>query len=257
VNRYRKISVMMWGDRRFKELSRPQPNAQTLWYYLITGPHCTSFPAAFSSGEAGLAEDLEWPMKAFRKVFGELLSKDMVHVDWPNRYIFIPKAFKHNPPENPNVVSAWKKAWTELPDCPLKVVTFDAAVLYLTENFKPTFVERFGEELPKGFREEFGKTEQNISDQILHRPPDPETLSQTFGEFGNVRLSPDEHAKLSEKLGSRLNHYIARLDRWGAEEPAKFRKKKSHYATILNWVDRDGGNVNQANGSYRPTKVVL
>ena len=60
-----------------------------------------------------------------------------------------------------------------------------------------------------------------------------------LGEFGNVRLSAAEYEKLKVKLNGRLDEFINRLDRWGAEEPVKFRKKKSHYATILNWSDRD------------------
>ncbi len=60
-----------------------------------------------------------------------------------------------------------------------------------------------------------------------------------YGEFGNVRLSIPDHAKLVVRLAGNLERFIDRLDRWGAEEPAKFRKKKSHYATILNWFDRD------------------
>lgn len=61
-----------------------------------------------------------------------------------------------------------------------------------------------------------------------------------YGEFGHVRLSEMEHGKLTERLNGNLAPLIDRLDRWGEEEPAKFRKKKSHYATILNWATRDG-----------------
>ncbi len=72
------------------------------------------------------------------------------------------------------------------------------------------------------------------------RIPIPETQKRiAFGEFGHVRLSPDEHEKLKAKLNGNLDRMIGRLDRWGEEEPAKFRKKKSHYATILNWSERD------------------
>jgi hypothetical protein len=66
----------------------------------------------------------------------------------------------------------------------------------------------------------------------------PEKL--TFGEFGNVRLTAEEHEKLVQKLNGAHESYINRLDRWGAEQPAKFRQRKNHYATILTWYDRDG-----------------
>ncbi len=60
-----------------------------------------------------------------------------------------------------------------------------------------------------------------------------------FGEFGNVRLTEDEHAKLLARLNGSCQTYIDRLDRWGEEQPRKFAQRKSHYATLLNWYDRD------------------
>ncbi len=67
----------------------------------------------------------------------------------------------------------------------------------------------------------------------------PSAPSRPYGEFGHVMLTESEHAKLTARLNGSLNAFIDRLDRWGEESPAKFRKKKSHYATILNWFDRD------------------
>ena len=118
--RYRKVLTRMWGDDRFRELSKPQPNAQSLWQYLITGPHTTSVPGLFSIGEAALAEALGWPLKGLRKAWDEIASRKMALADWQARVVYLPKAIEHNTPENPNVVKGWRSTIDDLPECALK-----------------------------------------------------------------------------------------------------------------------------------------
>ncbi len=86
-----------------------------------------------------------------------------------------------------------------------------------------------------------GETETEVQRQNTETDIQKRTA---YGEFGNVLLYEHEHAKLTASLNGRLESLINRLDRWGEEEPAKFRKKKNHYATLLNWAERDGGNGN-------------
>lgn len=110
----------MWGDDRFSRLSRPTPNAQTLWIYLLTGPHTTALPGAFVAGEASLAESLGWSTRSLRKAFAEVLREGLIEADAKTRLVFIPKAVRHNPPQSLNVVIGWRKSFDELPDCLLK-----------------------------------------------------------------------------------------------------------------------------------------
>ncbi|MBL7684502.1 MAG: hypothetical protein JNK65_00500, partial [Deltaproteobacteria bacterium] len=117
--RYRKIFTKMWGDGKFRQLSTPAPNGQTLWFFLLTGPQTTRIPGLFSLGEAGFAEIIGWSLEGFRKVFQEVLTKDLVKADWEARLVWIPKAILYNQPENPNVVKGWKDTWDEMPECEL------------------------------------------------------------------------------------------------------------------------------------------
>jgi hypothetical protein len=110
----------MWGDERFVALSRPKPNAQTLWVFLLTGPQTTAAPGLFSAGEAALAEALDWPLPAFRKCFQEIAAREMAKADWRARVVWIPKAVLYNPAENQNTVKAWRKAIAEIPECALR-----------------------------------------------------------------------------------------------------------------------------------------
>ena len=60
-----------------------------------------------------------------------------------------------------------------------------------------------------------------------------------YGEFENVKLSEEEFTKLESKLGSKTtSQYIEKLSGYIA---SKNKKYKSHYATILNWWRKDGG----------------
>lgn len=142
--RYRKISIRVWGDERFRQLSKPKPNAQTLWFYLLTGPHTSAVPGLFLSGEASLAEALEWPLPAFRRCFSELTAQTMALSDWEHRVVWLPKSVGHNAPESPNVVKSWATALDEIPECHLKRVAAQAL---------RDFIEGMGE----GFREALRK----------------------------------------------------------------------------------------------------
>lgn len=148
----------MWGDDRFSRLSRPNPNAQTLWIYLLTGPHTTALPGAFVAGEASLAESLGWPTVSFRKAFKEVLAEGLIETDMRTRLVFIPKALRHNPPQSLNVVIAWRKAFDELPDCALKQRIFECVASELKPLGK---AEAFAEAFVKGSTYAFVDTEQN------------------------------------------------------------------------------------------------
>jgi len=157
--RYRKVSTRIWADDRFLRLSKSQPSAQTLFLYLITGPHSTSLPGLFVAGEAMLAEALGWDLKGFREAFAELSrvgSGDgheypLAVADWTTRLVFLPRAIRHNPPENPNIVKGWKATWAELPECDLKAFAhsvFEAEISMIGDGHAKAFASSI--ERPKG-----------------------------------------------------------------------------------------------------------
>ena len=118
--RFRKIDLQIWADQRFRNLSRPQPNAQFLWIYLLSGEHTTPLPGLFVAGRAGLAEALGWKLNDFDRCFAELQQAGMVVADWANRVIWLPNFLKYNLPDSENVVLGWRSYLPLVPDCPLK-----------------------------------------------------------------------------------------------------------------------------------------
>ena len=150
--RYRKVSTRMWGDEKFRALSKPGPNGQSLWQFLITGPCTTPIPGFVVGGPATLAEWLEWPVEGFLEAFREASSKDMVHADWKARLVWLPNAVYHNEPESPNVVRSWRKTWPQIPECNLKWTGYRALLRYCEAKGKG-FREAFREAFPPTFGE--------------------------------------------------------------------------------------------------------
>jgi hypothetical protein len=142
MSRYRKVEVRTYGDEKFCKLSRMLPSGQSLWLYLITGPHTTSIPGIFRAGRAALAEELGWEQEAFDKAFEEVFAQGMAKADWNSRVVWIPNAIKHNAPENPNVVKGWSTTLDLIPECDLKVEALEAIGKHL-ESMNPAFLDAF------------------------------------------------------------------------------------------------------------------
>ncbi len=86
------------------------------------------------------------------------------------------------------------------------------------------------------------------------------SIYMPYGEFGNCKLSAEEHGKLVAKLNGNLDSYIQRFDRWIEEAknpntgqiPLKLRNRKA-YLSILNWFERDGGPSLPGTGAVHST----
>lgn len=175
TERYSKVSRRMWNDARFRSLSAPAPNGQTLWKRLLTGPELTNIPGCFQAWEAGLAQALGWPLEGFSKAFAEVSRQGMAKADWSVGLIWVPNAIKHNKPESPNVVRSWKATWDELPECALKLEayrTLKAFVEELGEGFAQAFAEGCSRPSGGGDGDPSPNQEQE-QEQEQERPPTP------------------------------------------------------------------------------------
>lgn len=71
-----------------------------------------------------------------------------------------------------------------------------------------------------------------------------EIIKEKYGEFENVLLTKEEFDKLKSRLSEQTDSYIERLSNYIASTGKRY---KSHYATILNWIQKDNQN-NQVRG---------
>ena len=170
--KYAKVSRRLWNDATFRSLSAPQPNAQTLWLYLLTCPEQGAFPGAFRAFEAGIAAALGWSMEDFRKAWGEVSGKGLAKASWRAGFVWLPKALKHNPPESPNHVLGWRSSWEDLPECQLK----NEAYLLIKSQVEPlgeAYRKALGKGLPQPSpSEQEQEQEHSLRDFVAPRGDD-------------------------------------------------------------------------------------
>src|SRR5262249_53384231 len=87
--RYRKLGLHTWSDANFRGLSGQAPSAQTLYLYLLLGPHTTSLPALSQGGEAARAGSRGWSLEDFRRGWAEIESRAMARADWKARVVWV------------------------------------------------------------------------------------------------------------------------------------------------------------------------
>lgn len=145
MSRYRKIHVKLWSSGDFLTLSKPKPNAQSLFLHLLTGEHTTAIPGVICAGKAALAEAIGWPLADWQRCFAELEERGMVVADWDSRLVYLPAALAHNEPVNPNTVRSWRNEWQLVRACALR----DRIVAEMSETLasmrKPGFSEAFAD----------------------------------------------------------------------------------------------------------------
>ncbi len=150
--RYSKVSRRIWNSPSFDALSKPKACGGWLFFRLLTGPELTNIPGLFQCWEAGLAQSLGWSLKDFRKAFAEVSGQGMAKADWKKGLIWLPAAIEHNEPESPNVVTGWRSAWQELPECETKVAAYETLLAWAKakgEAWVAAFEKATGKAPPK------------------------------------------------------------------------------------------------------------
>jgi hypothetical protein len=166
----REIDIRMWGDEKFRQLSGPQPNAQTLWTWLITGPATTPVPGLIPIGKAAMAEQLRWPVQATERCFGEVQRQGMAFADWDAPLIWLPNGVKYRLPRNEKQAKGWLSYLDAVPDCELKRVATGSIYTVLhaqVPKFTQTWVERYGIQ----YLEQYASRFQNLLAASLETLP--------------------------------------------------------------------------------------
>jgi hypothetical protein len=133
VSYTRPIDTRTWGDGKFRSLSQAGPNAQTLWFFLLTGRHTNQLPGLWEIGAAAAAEILGWQPGDVVTCFRELEDAGMAEADWPARVVLIPRVIDYWKPGASNIRS-WPEAFDGTPESPLKARFLDVARRYCTRR---------------------------------------------------------------------------------------------------------------------------
>jgi len=143
--KYRKIDPYIWNDRKFRRLS---VKGQLAFLFVLTHQHMTALGAMRGTIEGLSTEHHGLSPKAF----GEALAEGLLKAYGEGCFLWAPNFLKYNPPESPNVVTAWVKALHLLPECELK----DELIIHTLQYVKG-LSEAFRKALPKAFWEAFAK----------------------------------------------------------------------------------------------------
>lgn len=232
--RYRRISTTLWTDERVLALSRPRPNAQTLWFFLLTGPCSRSIPGLIPVGPLALSEMLGWSVRALKRRFAELEALGMVKVDWPHRLIWMPNAVKHNPPDNPNVITSWRHILDETTACPLRTEALETLRLYC-------------EGLGEGFQQAFTQAFQQPLEEPLPQPL-PQPLPPT------VRRNRSANPSGNRSGNGSANGCDIQKQEQEQDQDLRTKKNKLVRSSSSHTTSRNGGGGHGARGKPGPAK---
>jgi hypothetical protein len=256
MSRYRKIDVGIHNDIKFRTLS---DKAKLLWFTLLTFPDLTAI-GCMRFTEAGMAENMDWPLKDFQKAFKEVFDKGMVQFDPQAKFLCFPNFIKYNAPESPNVVRGWARLNGLLPECKLK-----DEYIQSIKDFVKDIGKGFGEAFPEGwlktkpYQEQEQEQEQEQDKKIIAPPGVPPVPALMFFscQFFDVDLNyrfklAKEYPALHDDL---LRKELSKMEDWISDNAQKKKFKANGRLAnpklfIKNWLDRVGGILGP--GSSKP-----
>lgn len=150
---HRQLSSLgrVFRDAERLNVSRPQPSAQLLLMRLVVGPEAGRVPGLIETGRHALAESLGWDADKMCECLMELTAIGEAEADWVARLVWIRRAVQWVPPANPNMIKAWARRISEMPECGL----LDRAILGIKDALvdldakRATMASRRGFAAPK------------------------------------------------------------------------------------------------------------
>lgn len=152
---YGRVYSSFWQSPEMRALPE---DARTLALYLLTTPH-GNLIGCFRLPDAYAAEDLQWSMERVSEGFAKLVEAAFVTRDEGSKWLVIAKYLKWNRFENPNVATAARKAFDQVPSLPLKCLLSKALL-------------EFGVHMNADFRNAC----ETLSEPIRKPEPEPEPI---------------------------------------------------------------------------------
>lgn len=141
AGRYRRVRSRLWVEEPFIGLTEGE---KLVVLYLLTGPF-TNAIGLYRLPIGVMAEDLRMTVPTARRRFATLCRAFGWRYDSTTRILWLPAWVHENPPQNPNIVTAWRSAFGEIPESDLKAHAGAFIQEFLAqrgESFAKSFVER-------------------------------------------------------------------------------------------------------------------
>lgn len=136
--KYFRLSPRIW-EQEWSE------SAKTLAIYLLCNRHRNT-EGLYRLPKAYILGDLGWARERLAEPFAELLEAGFIEYDDKTSVVFVAKALRWQPPDNPNQRKHAVKLLQQLPETPL----FDE-FLRAAEEYAPDFAEQLRERMPERF----------------------------------------------------------------------------------------------------------
>jgi hypothetical protein len=241
VVRYRKISVQIWSDKKFRQLTA---EAQLLFLFLLTHPHLTSL-GCMRGTQAGLRSESKLTPRAFDYAWNDLQGAELVQCDGDNHLIAIPNFIRHNPPANPNAITRYANEYQQLPECDMLVAQIDHAATVVADLDKPfrvrfhkLFVKRFPEICAnKELEKELEKEKELVPsafgfDEFWEAYPNKVAKPVAQKAWDSLRPSSDLQAEMHKALSVQRQ--------WRKWQDKDFIPHPSTYLNQRRWVTVSG-----------------
>lgn len=207
---YRIVDVRIWTDAKFSALS---DRAKLAFLYCLTHPNLTVIGAMRATipglcGElAGISEGFgEASPEAFREAFEHVFAKGLAIRDERAPLVWLPRFLRYNPPQSPNVVRSWAKAFDLLPECAMKDDIYQHLKAFakgLPEGFSKAFDQAFAKVWPNQDQDQ----EQDL------RSSQPSVAAGARGPeagmAGNRKSGSDREPEPSRMLARRLPERVS------------------------------------------------
>lgn len=150
------VSRSIWGDSKFRDLSI---ESKIVFLYILTGPVQGPIPGLFVAGIGRISDELSAAEERFdpdtvRTCLVELRDAKMLRVSSKPPLFFLPNALKHRGSPNSKIVKSWRKAFEELPECPLRDFAMRShratlAERVASEDLRSTVLDAFDSVFPE------------------------------------------------------------------------------------------------------------
>ena len=244
---YSMVLRRTWNDAKFRALTAAPPNGQTLFLRLLTGPELTMIPGLYCAWEAGLAQALGWELSDFRSTLAQVCRQGLAKVDWKVGVVFVPKAIKHNPPANPNVVRSWSTHWDLIPDCDLKIEAHHT-IKEALRNLGPTMASTFAQGCPINSIQPWPIQEQEQEQEQEGGEACVSTDVESPPPSGPVAKQSGTHRVAAKVRGTRIAEDFAP----SAKTVERFRAEGFDVLPIVevfrnHWLAKAGANATKTN----------
>lgn len=218
-------NTKFWNDKYISELDTVE---KLLFIYLLTNEH-TNISGIYEVPLKVIAIETGIDVSMLEKMLSRIEDK----IRYIDGYVVIKNFIKHQQTSSPTVVKGIINCLEEL-DQSFLIHLVDKGFYQLTQEIADSLCIAYTQ-APR-YLDSNSHLDSNSNSKSKKTATKEIALKSTFGEFENVKLTPEEHQKLINRIGEEKTNTL--IEELGTYMASKNKRYASHYATLLNWSKR-------------------